>query len=63
MSLVSVFVLKYQFDPSIFFISIWSILWKIQCNKVFLVSGAVTMLKGCHVLVSGFFELFIYFIF
>ena len=59
--MVPIFVAKYQFDPSIFFISIWSLFWEIWCNQVFSVNGVVTVLNGCHVSVSRFFEWFLFF--
>jgi len=40
MSLVPLFVAKYQFGPSILFISIWSLFYTIWCNQVFSVCGA-----------------------
>jgi len=44
--LVPIFIAKYQFGPSIFFISIWSLFWEIWCNQVLFVSGVVTVLNG-----------------
>jgi len=62
MSLISIFIPKYQFDPSIYFISIWSVFWKFWCNQVIFVSRTLTTLKECHVLVPEFFELFLNFL-
>jgi len=60
--LVLIFVTKYQFGPSIFFISIWSLFWEIWCNQVFSVSGVVTVLNWVSCVSFWIFEFFYYFL-
>jgi len=64
--LIPIFVEKYQFSPSIFFISIWFLFLEIWCNQVISISGVVTVLNWVpHVsfLIFRIIYLFIFWIF
>jgi len=60
MYLVSIFVVKDQFGHSNFFISIWSLFWKIWYNQVLSISGTVTTLNGVPRVSSWIFWIYLF---